>query len=164
MIERSLVLIKPDGVARGLTGKIIQKFEDTGMKIVAMKMTKIDRNFAMKHYTADLAERRGEAVRNMMLDFITSGPIVAMVIEGIDAIQNVRKIVGKTEPKSAEPGTIRGDFTHVSFVHANEVQHRAVMNVIHASGDKKDAEYEVPLWFNEEEIVKHETAYEKYTL
>jgi nucleoside-diphosphate kinase len=164
VLERSLVLVKPDGVARVLTGKIMQRFEDAGMKIIALKMIKIDKTFAMKHYTEDLAQRRGEKVRNMMIEAITSGPVVAMVIEGVNAIENVRKIVGKTEPREAAPGTIRGDFAHVTFEYANEERGKAVLNVVHASGDKKDADYEVPLWFSDKEMVKYETVYEKYTL
>jgi len=163
-LERSLVLVKPDGVARVLTGKIMQRFEDAGMKIIALKMIRVDKAFAMKHYTEDLAQRRGEKVRNMMIDAITSGPVVAMVIEGVNAIENVRKIVGKTEPREASPGTIRGDFAHVTFDYANDEKKKAVLNVVHASGDKKDADYEVPLWFSEKEMVKYETVYEKYTL
>jgi len=150
-LQQTLVLVKPDGVARGLTGDVIKRFEQRGLKIVALKMVKIDMDKAKKHYTEDITERRGEKVRTMLLDFITEGPVVAMAIEGVDAIENVRKIVGTTESKSALPGTIRGDFTHVSYAHADEKE-IPVRNVIHASGDEKDAKNELALWFSIDEL------------
>ena len=115
MLQRTLVLIKPDGVQRCLSGKIISRFEEAGFKIIGMKMQWVDEDFAKRHYTEDIAERRGEAVRNSLLQYIIEGPVIAFAIEGVNAIENVRKIVGGTEPKSAPPGTIRGDFCHVSF-------------------------------------------------
>ena len=115
MLQKTLVLIKPDGVSRGLVGEIIQRFEKTGLKIVGMKLIHIDKTFAAKHYTEDLARRQGKHIRDYAISFITSGPVVALVLEGINAIENVRKLVGSTEPKSAMPGTIRGDFSHVSY-------------------------------------------------
>ncbi|MEM0465465.1 MAG: nucleoside-diphosphate kinase [Candidatus Pacearchaeota archaeon] len=151
VIEQTLVLIKPDGVERGLVGEIIKRFEQRGLKLVALKLVKIGKDHALKHYTDDLAKRRGEAVREKMVDFITSGPVVAMIIEGVDAVENVRKIVGSTESKEALPGTIRGDFSHVSFSHADENE-TIVKNIIHASSSKQDAEYETKLWFSLEEI------------
>ena len=86
-------------------------------------------------------------VREKLLDYIVEGPVIAIVLEGVDAIENVRKIVGGTEPKSAPPGTIRGDFAHVSFAYA-DAKHMPVKNIIHASSDEKDAEREIKLWFN----------------
>jgi len=163
MIERTLVLVKPDGVQRGLVGKIISRFEDAGLKIVGMKMMWADEAFAKKHYTEDLAKRRGEHVRKYMTDFLVLGPIVAIAIEGVDAIENVRKMVGSTEPKAAQPGTIRGDFTHVSYAHCDEKK-QGVRNVIHASADKKDAEYEVPLWFSPKELHTYKTVHDIHVL
>jgi len=163
LIERTLVLIKPDGVQRSLIGRIITRFEDAGLKIVGMKMSWVDEAFAKQHYTEDLAIRRGEHVRKYMTDFITSGPVIAMVIEGVDAIENVRKIVGATEPKSAAPGTIRGDFCHVSYSHCDEKK-QGVKNVIHASADKKDAAYEVPLWFTPKELHTYKTVHDIHVL
>ena len=127
--EKTLVLIKPDGVKRGLMGRVLQRFEDAGMKIVAAKMRNVGTEHALKHYTEDITIRRGEKVRTMLVDFLKSGPVLAFVVEGINAIENVRKIVGTTEPKSAAPGTIRGDFAHVSFSHADE-QGKVVENLI----------------------------------
>jgi len=150
-IEQTLVLIKPDGVARGLIGKIIKRFEQRGLKVIGLKLTKIDKDLAKKHYTEDITKRRGEKVRKMLLDYITSGPVVAMIIEGVDAIENVRKIVGTTESKAALPGTIRGDFSHVSYSHADE-KNIPIKNLIHASGNKEDARNELALWFSIDEI------------
>ena len=150
-IEQTLVLIKPDGVKRGLIGEVISRFEKRGLKIVALKLDHVSKDHAQKHYTEDIAKRRGEHVRKRLLGFITSGPVVAMIIEGVDAIENVRKIVGATESKAALPGTIRGDFSHVSYSHADEKK-MAVKNIIHASSDKNDAEYETKLWFSIDEI------------
>jgi len=159
MIERTFVMIKPDGVQRQLVGEVIRRFENVGLKLVGMKMLWIDKDFASKHYTEDIAIRRGERVRNDMIQYATAGPVVAMVWEGIQAIEVVRKLVGGTEPKSAAPGTIRGDFTHMSFGYA-DVKQIAAKNVIHASGDAKDAAYEVRLWFSEEELFKYKTVHE----
>lgn len=110
MIQKTLVLIKPDGVERGLSGEIIHRYERKGLKIVGMKMVWIDKEMALKHYTEDITKRRGEHIRNYLIEYVTSGPVIAIVIEGVDAIQNVRTITGDTEPKSALPGTIRGGF------------------------------------------------------
>ena len=163
MIERTLVLVKPDGVQRCLIGKVIQRFENVGLKIVGMKMVWIDKEFAQKHYTDDITKRRGEKVRNLLLDLITMGPVVAMVLEGISAVEIVRKMTGETEPSSAAPGTIRGDFAHVSFPYADEIE-RAVRNIIHASGNSKEAKEEVKLWFKDEEMHSYETVHDKHSL
>lgn len=162
-LEQTLVLIKPDGVKRGLVGRILARFEDAGMKIVGMKMRHVDKAHALKHYTEDLAKRRGKVVRERMIDFLKSGPVLAFVIEGVKAIENVRKIVGATEPKAAAPGTIRGDFSHVSFAYA-DARGKGVENLIHASADAADAKREVWLWFNEDEICEYKTVHEVHTL
>lgn len=156
MIERTLVLIKPEGVQRALVGKVLTRFEDAGLKIIGMKMVWANLDFAKKHYTEDIAERRGEKVRNQLLDYITEGPVIAFVLEGVNAIENVRKIVGGTEPKTAPPGTIRGDFAHVSFAYADN-KNLPVKNIIHASGNAEDAAHEVPLWFTEKELHSYKT-------
>ena len=156
MIEKSLVLVKPDGVRRGLIGEIIKRFEQRGLQLIGMKLIHIDINFAKKHYTEDVAKRRGENVRNWLLEYITEGPVVAMVIEGINAVELVRKIAGTTEPKSALPGTIRGDFAHISFGYADKKK-KPIKNLIHASGNKKEAEHEINLWFSDSELFKYKT-------
>jgi len=160
-LQQTLVLIKPDGVARGLTGEIIKRFERIGLKIVALKLVKVDMDHAKQHYTEDISERHGEKVRNNLLNFITEGPVTAMILEGVDAIENVRKIVGATESKSALPGTIRGDFTHVSYSHADEKE-IPVKNVIHASADEEDAKNETALWFSIDEIFDYKRADEAH--
>lgn len=161
MIQQTLVLIKPDGVQRGLIGEIIKRFEQRGLKIVAVKMIQADKILAEKHYTEDIAKRRGEKVRKNLLKFIISSPIVAIVIQGVDAIENVRKICGETESKSAVPGTIRGDFSHVSYKHADE-KDIAIKNLVHASANEKDAEYEIKLWFSKDEINDYKRADEEH--
>jgi len=161
MIQQTLVLVKPDGVQRGLVGEVIKRFEQRGLKIVALKLTKVSKDLAQKHYTDDIAKRRGEAVRKRLLDFITDCPVVAMIVEGVDAIENVRKLVGATESKAALPGTIRGDFSHVSYSHADEKE-IAVKNIIHASADEKDAAYETKLWFSIDEVHDYKRADEEH--
>ena len=161
MIEQTLVVIKPDGVERQLTGKIFTRFEDAGLKIVGLKLVHVDKKMAMSHYTEDLAQRRGEHVRKVMVDYISQGPVVAMVIEGVNSIEVVRKMTGDTEPRTAQPGTIRGDFTHMSFAHADSGKD-PVKNVIHASSSKEDADREIPLWFKENEIFSYPTVHEKH--
>jgi nucleoside-diphosphate kinase len=177
-IERTLVLIKPDGVQRSLIGKILTRFEDAGLKIVAMKMVWADKDFATKHYPLDEEWAKqlykkskegyeksgkkytrfkdhkdlGDAIQSFLTTFITEGPVVAMVLEGPHSIELVRKMVGSTEPRSAQPGTIRGDFASVeSYVVADEKQ-RAVRNLIHASDSAETAKAEISLWFDEKEI------------
>lgn len=162
-MEKSLVLLKPDALDRGIVGEIIHRFERVGLKIVGMKMVVASEETAKKHYTEDLAQRRGEAVRNLMIAMISSGPIVAIALEGVEAVEVVRKMVGATEPKSAAPGTIRGDFAHVSFKHADEHK-MGVFNLIHASGSKEEGETEVAVWFRPEELVSHNPSYTHLTL
>jgi len=155
VVDRTLLLVKPDGVQRGLTGEILKRFETVGLKIVGMKMVWIDEEFAAKHYS-DIKVRRGEKVFNGLMGLITMGPVVAVVLEGVDAVEVVRKICGPTEPKSAQPGTIRGDFAHVSFAYSDEVN-QAVRNVVHASGAKDEAKVEIALWFQPSELHNYPT-------
>jgi len=161
MIEKTLVLVKPDGVERGLIGECIKRFEQRGLKIIGLKMVWASKDHALKHYTEDLAKRRGEHVRKKMVTFITNGPVVAIAIEGINAIENVRKIVGPTEPKSAMPGTIRGDFTHITFEYADNSE-SALKNLIHASADENDAKSELSLWFAQEELHEYNGVHDKH--
>ncbi len=162
-LQRTLVLLKPDAINRGIVGEILQRFERVGAKMVGLKMLVSEKDTAMKHYTEDLAKRRGEKVRNIMIEMITSGPIIAIVFEGIEIVEIVRKLVGSTEPKASAPGTIRGDFSHVSFGYADAKQ-IPVMNLIHASALPEEAESEIAVWFKPEELVSHRPAYTKYTL
>src|SRR5476649_2419193 len=159
-MERTLIVVKPDGVQRSLVGRLLQRFEDVGFKIVGMKMVWIDADFAKKHYF-DLAERRGEHVLRNMVDLMTEGPVVAVVLEGVEAVENVRRIVGATVPKSAAPGTIRGDFAHHSFAYTDAMQ-KGIRNLIHASGNVAEAKQEVKLWFEPREIHDYKIDQEKH--
>ena len=160
MIERTLVLIKPDGVERGLVGKIISRFEDAGLKIVGMKMVWIDEELSKKHYF-DVAQRRGEKVLQHLFKYMNEGPVIAMVVEGLHAVEVVRKIVGPTEPLKASPGTIRGDYAHHSFAYTDGIG-IAVKNLIHASGNIEEAKKEVKLWFKDKELHTYKTVHEKH--
>ena len=159
MIEKTLVLIKPDGVQRALVGEILQRFEKVGLKIVAMKMVHVDKEFSKEHYAEHVEKPFYSGLEKM----ITMGPVVAMVLEGVEAISLVRKMTGATEPKSAAPGTIRGDLSHVSYGYADD-KGIGIKNVVHASADKDDAAREVSLWFSEEEIYKYRNVHNIHTL
>ena len=162
-MEQTLVLLKPDAIDRGLIGEIISRFERAGLKIAGLKMIQAKKEHAEKHYTEDLAKRRGQHVRELMIDMITSGPIVAMVLEGVEAVEVVRKMVGTTEPKAAAPGTIRGDYSHVSFAHADSKK-IGVKNLIHASGSREEAPQEIVVWFEPEELLEHRPGYTHHTI
>lgn len=161
MIQKTLVLVKPDGVERGLIGEIIHRFERKGLKIIAMKMVWSDKELALKHYDEDIAKRRGEHIRRYLVDYVTSGPVIAMVIEGVDAIENIRNLTGDTEPKKALPGTIRGDFSPVTYGSSDEKK-IAIRNTIHSSANEADSEREIKLWFTEKEMHNYETVHDKH--
>ena len=150
--ERTLVVLKPDAVVRGLAGRIIQRFEDAALKIIGVKMREIDADFARKHYF-DLEQRLGAQVYNATASFMQRGPVIAFVLEGEDAVATVRKIVGTTYPNEAQPGSIRGDFAH---------QSKAVANLVHASGNREEAEYEVNLWFDKTELFEYKNLAEAF--
>ena len=157
MIERSLVIVKPDGVEREIVGEIVKRFENTGMEIVGMKMVWIDRKFAEQHYKA----HKSKPFFNELVDFITEGPVVAFVIEGVHAVENVRRLVGATSPHEAAPGTIRGDFAHLSMAYASK-KGLGGKNIVHASGTKEEADEEINLWFKKEELHSYTTVHEKH--
>lgn len=162
-MERTLVLLKPDAVDRGLIGEIVSRFERVGLKIAGLKMVQAGKDSAEKHYTEDLAKRRGQHVRDLMVEMLMSGPVVAVVLEGVEAVEIVRKMAGTTEPKAAAPGTIRGDYSHVSFKHADSKK-IGVMNLIHASGSLDEAPQEIAVWFSPEELLDHKPGYTKHTI
>ena len=135
--ERTFVAIKPDGVKRGLIGRIIQRFEDKGFKIVGMKLLQVTPELAAKHYE----EHQGKPFYNRLIYYITSAPVVAMVIEGYNAVESVRHIVGATSPLKADVGTIRADFAQIMEY-----------NVVHASDSLASAEREINIYFKPEEI------------
>ncbi|KWX02566.1 putative nucleoside diphosphate kinase [Carbonactinospora thermoautotrophica] len=159
-VERTLVLLKPDALVRGLAGRIIQRFEDAALKIVGVKMRWMDAEFTRKHYF-DLEERLGSEVYTMTAAFMQQGPVIALVIEGPDAVATVRKIVGATYPNEAAPGTIRGDFAHQSKA-SSKASGKAVANLVHASGNRDEAKYEVDLWFEPGELFEYRTLAETY--
>jgi len=159
MIEQTLILLKPDAVQRGLIGRIVSRFEDAGLKLIGMKMIHIDENFSKKHYWLHL----NKAFYKSLEDFIISGPIIAMVLEGLHAVELVRKMVGGTEPRTAAPGTIRGDFSHHSHAYTDK-KGISIKNLIHASGNLEEAKQEVALWFKPNELFKYETVHERHTL
>jgi len=139
-MERTFVMVKPDGVKRRLVGKIIERIELKGLRIVAMKMISISSELAERHYE----EHRDKPFFGSLVKYITSGPVVAMVVEGKNAISVVRQMVGKTNPAEATPGSIRGDF-------AMDIGR----NIIHASDSESSAKREIALFFNPEEILSY---------
>jgi nucleoside-diphosphate kinase len=151
--ERTLVVLKPDAVARGLAGRIIQRFEDASLKIIGMKMRAMDADFTRRHYF-DLEERLGPGVYNATAAFMQGGPVIAFVLEGEDAVATVRKIVGSTYPNEAQPGSVRGDFAHQSRAVAVSTG-KAVANLVHASGKPEEADYEIDLWFDKTELFEY---------
>lgn len=162
-MERTLVLIKPDAVQRGIAGEIISRFEKVGLKIIGMKMIKPSSDFAERHYH-DVKERHGEKVLNGLKEYLGFGPVISFVLEGDNAIEQVRKMVGKTEPRQSEPGTIRGDFCRMTYKRADSEDNdiKSVYNVIHASANEEDANREIRLWFSDSELWEYPLAHEHF--
>lgn len=185
--ERTLVVVKPDGVQRSLVGEIVRRFERVGLKLCAMKMVQAPEDMATKHYyevggdewleevgrKARAAYEKkglespyktnrenGEAVLKSNAKYLSSGPVVAMVWEGNQAVELVRKLAGATEPLSSDVGTIRGDYTLDSYSLADTDQ-RSVRNLLHASGTAEEAEIETKIWFDESEILDYKHIQEK---
>lgn len=176
--ERTFVIIKPDGIQRGLVGEIIKRFERTGLKIVGLKFGMLDKEKIWKHYDKDDAWflKKGTNIANdrkasnMPVDkepieygkdiiralekFMTCCPVVSIVLEGNEAVAVVKKIVGETEPKTSDVGTIRGDLTLDSY-NISAVDDRAVRNLIHCSDEVENAKKEISLWFNENELIDY---------
>ncbi len=177
--EQTLVIIKPDGVQRSLIGEVIKRYETCGLKLVGLKMVIPTRELALKHYSIDpdWALKSGtktfesykakglplpgndpvefaEGIRRKLMDFMSSGPVVAMIWQGMGAVSIVRKITGSTEPLTSAPGTIRGDYTIDSYT-AADTDARAVRNIIHSSGTVDEAEKEIKIWFDKKEILNY---------
>ncbi len=163
-IERTLVVMKPDAMQRGLVGEILTRFEKAGLKIVGNKMLWPDANHYFKHYEdiGKVISRRGQEVFDVTLAMMNQGPVMAFVLEGIESVALVRKMVGATEPKSALPGTIRGDYAHMSYAHA-DASKVGIPNLVHASGDSAEAALEIAHWFSEAELYDYETRHEIFT-
>jgi nucleoside-diphosphate kinase len=162
--ERTLVVLKPDAVQRGIAGEIISRFERVGLKIIAIKMLQPSPEHYYHHYETigKLISRRGQKAFDSIVEFMQSGPVIAFVLEGVESVSLVRKMTGATEPKSALPGTIRGDYAHTSFAHA-DAHDVGVPNLVHASADPEEAKAEIAHWFSGSELFVYETAHEKFT-
>jgi nucleoside-diphosphate kinase len=162
--EKTLIIFKPDAVQRGITGEIMARFEKVGLKIVGAKMLKPDYNHYFHHYEniGKMVSRRGQKAFDVTLEMMNAGPVIAYVLEGVEAVALVRKMVGTTESKSALPGTVRGDYSHMSFSYA-DANNVGLPNLIHASGDVAEAEQEIAHWFSESEIFDYPIAHEKFT-
>lgn len=163
-MEKTLIILKPDTIKRGLVGEIISRFERVGLKIVAVKMLKPGRDHYFKHYEeiGKMISRHNQEIFDITVDMMMSGPVVAIVLEGVEAVSLVRKMVGDTEPKSSAPGTIRGDYAHMSYSHANS-NRIGVPNIIHASGSTEEADMEIKHWFKKEELFSYRVLHQKYT-
>ena len=163
-LERTLIIFKPDAIQRGIVGEIFSRFEKAGLKLVGAKMIKPTYDQFYYHYEniGKVISRRGKEVFDMTLAMMENGPVLAMVLEGVEAASLVRKMTGATEPKSALPGTIRGDYSHMSYAHA-DANKVGIPNLIHASGDAAEAALEIAHWFSESELFEYETAHEKFT-
>lgn len=168
MVQKTLVLIKPDGVRRSLIGEIIKRFEERGLKVTKLEMLNADEQLLRKHYQLDNRDyiiglghvdttgwtdqqkeekyQKSYKIIQALQQFMMTGPIVKMVLEGEEAVALVREITGKTDPSVSPKGTIRGDFGEDSFAKSDE-EGRAVYNLIHASGTPEEAEAEIALWF-----------------
>lgn len=183
--ERTLVLVKPDGVMRSLVGEIIKRFERAGLKLVGIKMTVAHPDHVKKHYTLNDEwiknvgaksiegmkkydmdppttdpDEMSQIILSTLIDYITSGPVIAMVWQGAHATEVVRKLVGGTEPLSSSIGTIRGDFVHDSYP-LSQKGGRAVRNLVHASGTQAEAEEEIYHWFNDAELFDYKQVNEE---
>lgn len=183
--ERTLVIVKPDGVQRSLIGEIIKRYEQVGLKLVGLKMTVPTAEHVEAHYMVnpdfktnvgtktiesykkkgetpptENPEEQGEFVLNGLKKYMVSGPVVVMCWEGLHAIEVIRKITGGTEPRSSDVGTIRGDYVLDSYQLA-DADDRAVRNLIHASGDATEAEKEIALWFNDNELQNYRLVQEQ---
>lgn len=163
-VQRTLVVLKPDSVGRSIIWEIISRFERVGLHIVGMKMVRPDKEFLYHHYEAlgKMISRRGQKVFDVTLAMMSKGPMIAIVLEWIEIVEIVRKMVGTTEPKAAAPGTIRGDFAHMSFDYADK-QDLWVPNLIHASGNLEEAEEEIKHRFKPEELFDYDPLHKLFT-
>lgn len=163
-IEKTLLVLKPDTLQRGIVGEILTRFERVGLKIVGMKMTTPTREHYHEHYEGigTMITRRGEVAFNRTVECLLGDPVIAIVLEGVEAIEIARKLTGSTEPKSAAIGTIRGDYCHISFGRA-DYENKGIRNLIHTSADASDAEKEIKLWFSDNELYDYKVLHEKFT-
>jgi len=163
-MEKTLIIFKPDAVMRGIVGEILTRFERAGFKIVAAKMLEPNYEHYFKHYEGigTLKTRKGDEIFESTLASMQDGPVIALVLEGVEAVETVRKMVGDTQPKTAAPGTIRGDYAHVTYGQASSVG-KGVANIIHASADSNEAKQEIAHWFTDKEIHDYTAVHEQFT-
>lgn len=163
-MERTLIILKPDAVQRALVGEILTRFERVGLKIIGTKMIKPDYDHYYHHYEniGTMVSRHGKEIFDITLEMMQQGPVIAFVLEGVSAVEVVRKLVGVTEPKAAAPGTIRGDYAHVNYAQADKKK-KGIPNLIHASGDSKEAVEEIAHWFSEDELFNYNSVHEAHT-
>lgn len=164
-IEKTLIIFKPDALQRGFVGEILTRFEKAGLKIVAMKMLNPDYDHYYHHYETigKMVSRRGEDQFKVQLGAMQEGPVIAAILQGVEAASLVRKMVGATNTKEAAPGTIRGDYAHASLDYVNE-HGVALPTLMHASGDADEAKEEIAHWFSESEIYDtYQTVHEYFT-
>jgi nucleoside-diphosphate kinase len=187
VIEKTLVLLKPDTVQRGIMGKILTRFEDSGLKIIAMKMIQANAEMAEKHYELDEDWAKnvynktkasyekdnkkmeyvdhmdlGKTIQKWNMDFLQEAPVIALVLEGPHAIELIRKMLGATEPRSAAPGTIRGDFATIESYALADVKKRVARNLVHASDSVENAEREISTWFSTSELHSYTKDLDKF--
>lgn len=183
-MEQTLIILKPDTVKRGIVGEILSRFEKTGLKIVAMKMLMPEHELLVEHYPDDLvpivgnktkadwdaygieytesAEEIGRMIVDATREFMRSGPVIAAVLEAAHGVEVVRKLIGSTGPKDSAPGTIRGDYAHLSLGQAS-LKKKGAANLVHASGSVEEAEKEIAMWFKKDELYNYETVHEQLT-
>jgi len=192
-MERTLIIIKPDAIQRGIIGDVITRYEKVGLKLIGMKMFIPNKELLDKHYPVDREEfitgmgnktldnmkdlgldpkekfghddphEIGLTIQQWLVDFMVSSPVIAVVLEGPHAIDVVRKIRGHTLPVMAQPGTITGDYSFDSSSIANDDM-RPIRNLVHASGNKEEAEFEIDLWFDKDELFSYETVHQQHML
>ncbi len=181
-IEKTLVLLKPDAVKRSLAGRIISRFEETGLKIVGIKMVQASQDLAKNHYFLDeewaknvFAKTKasyekdkkkmkykdhmelGKTIQSWNMKFLMEGPVIAMVLEAPHAVELARKLIGSTEPRSAAPGTIRGDLASTESYPLADANSRVLRNIAHASDSVENADREIALWFSQKELHSYKT-------
>lgn len=153
--QTTLVLLKPDVVRRGLIGRIISRIEDAGLNLRGMKLVQSSEEQARAHYLwEDIGKRHGEAVWKNLIDFLLSGPVLALAVYGNGAVEVMRKLSGPTEPLNAPPGTIRGDFCHHGYALSRQAN-QSIRNVIHASATPEEADRELSVWFKPDELCEY---------
>lgn len=183
-MERTLVILKPDAIQRAITGEIITRFEKVGLKMVGVKMMIPGMELLKQHYPDELVpivgnktkedwdkygveysesiEEIGDMIVKATREFMKSSPVIAIVLEGENAVEIVRKMVGKTGPKDSAPGTIRGDYAHLSLGRAS-LNKKGAANIVHASGTVTEAKHEIGMWFDNAELFDYKTVHESLT-